>query len=301
MIKVKRIRHATFTTPDLAKYAHYFQNIVGLGIIDSDSAHLILASDCDQLTLVAEKGDQPFCKRIAFEISPDVDPDEVRRQLSAEGLSSDVRTDYLPGVQKSVTFTDPEGTEIELISGWTPTPAREAKRGIVARQLGHIALYSRDPLGSSDFYGRLLGFRVSDWVQDIFCFMRCGFDHHTLNFARGSERRVHHIAFELRDGAHMLQACDLLGRNKMKILWGPVRHGPGHNVAIYHRDPDGHLVEFFFGMDRMLDEELGYYEPQPWHEDRPQRPKVWHARPSDKWGVGPDPELLEFARKMPAA
>ena len=36
---------------------------------------------------------------------------------------------------------------------------------------------------------------------------------------------------------------------------------------------------------QMKDEALGYYEPRPWHEDRPQRPKDWlgHNAPRNKW------------------
>ena len=108
---------------------------------------------------------------------------------------------------------------------------------------------------------------------------------------------MNHIAFELRDSSHLHRACDLLGRSRIPILWGPVRHGPGHNVAVYHRNPDGQIVELFFDLDRMADEELGYFEPQPWHRDRPQRPKVWVGLPRDIWGLPPSPELSEFRRK----
>jgi hypothetical protein len=30
-------------------------------------------------------------------------------------------------------------------------------------------------------------------------------------------------------------------------------------------------------MDQMKDEALGYFEPRPWHQDVPQKPKVWRA------------------------
>jgi hypothetical protein len=33
-------------------------------------------------------------------------------------------------------------------------------------------------------------------------------------------------------------------------------------------------------MDLMKDEDLGYWEPRPWHEERPLRPKTW---PKDTW------------------
>ena len=150
---------------------------------------------------------------------------------------------------------------------------------------------------TSKFYSEVLGFRVSDWIEESFVFMRCGPDHHTLNFVAGEVRQMNHIAFELRDASHMHRACDLLGRNRIQILWGPVRHGPGHNVAVYHRNPDGQVVELFFDLDRMTDEELGYFEPQPWHRDRPQRPKVWVGLPRDVWGLPPSSDLREFRRK----
>ena len=38
-------------------------------------------------------------------------------------------------------------------------------------------------------------------------------------------------------------------------------------------------------MDRMSSEELGYFDPRPWHEDRPQRPKTWPLETSKNyWG-----------------
>ena len=32
------------------------------------------------------------------------------------------------------------------------------------------------------FYTDVLGFRVSDWRDETFAFLRCGPDHHTVNF-----------------------------------------------------------------------------------------------------------------------
>src|SRR5690606_7863585 len=133
------------------------------------------------------------------------------------------------------------------------------------------------------------GFRVSDWIEDFFVFLRCGPDHHSLNFLRGNATRMQHIAFELKDVAHLQNACDVLGEKRIPILWGPLRHGPGHNIATYHRDVDDHIIDHFIELALMKDEDLGYYEPRPWHRDRPQRPKVWRL-PPDIWGLGPSPE-----------
>ena len=127
----------------------------------------------------------------------------------------------------------------------------------------------------AEFYCNTLGFRVSDWIADFFVFLRCNPDHHTVNFIRGEKVGMHHLAFEMKDFAHIQNACELLAVRKIPITWGPVRHGPGHNVAIYHRNSDGQNVEFYIELDQMKDEELGYFDPRPWHHDTPQRPKIW--------------------------
>lgn len=299
MIDVKRIRHASFATPDLEAQIDYYQSVVGLGVAARETRRAFMASESDQLAIVLEAGDAAACTRISFEIAPGIDVADLNRQLAGAGIASSVRSDAAPGATRSLTLIDPHGMEIELIAGWTASAVLEPVAGIAASKLGHVALVTPDPAAAAEFYARVLGFRVSDWIEQSFVFMRCGFDHHSLNFARGAAQRLHHIAFELNDASHLHRACDLLGRKRMPILWGPVRHGPGHNVAIYHRDPDGHLVEFFFDLDRMTDEELGYFEPRPWHRDRPQRPKVWVGLPRDIWGLPPSADLAEFERRTP--
>jgi hypothetical protein len=44
------------------------------------------------------------------------------------------------------------------------------------------------------------------------------------------------------------------------------------------------IVEFYAELDQMNDEKLGYYEPRPWHRDKPQRLKVWKSDGGMIWG-----------------
>ena len=290
-----RLRHAAFASPDPERLLDYYRGVIGLGLVGLDGNRIFLASDSEQLSLVIEPGEAALTS-IAFEISANVEIEAVGAALKRADLHPELRSDPLPGVSRLLSFIDPEGTRFELIQGWTPTPAQERIGALAVTKLGHVALRTPDPLAASDFYANVMGLRVSDWVEDRFVFMRSGYEHHTLNFARAPVRSLHHLAFELRGPSHMQQACDHLARHKLNILWGPVRHGPGHNTAVYHRNPDGHLVELFHDLDRMIDEELGYFDPRPWHRDRPQRPKVWVGMPRDVWGLPPSPECVEFAR-----
>jgi hypothetical protein len=62
-----------------------------------------------------------------------------------------------------------------------------------------------------------------------------------------------------------------------------LRHIIGHNIAIYHKNPDDVTIELFCEIDQMHDEDLGFFEPRPWHQDRPQRPKVWGDGTLSNW------------------
>ena len=295
MIKVKRLRHVSFASPNVEAQLDYYQSIIGLAVIGRDDRRIILGTDSDELTLVLEHGAASRLTAIAYEVAPGLDLSDLQKSLASLDIKSEVRSDTAPGIPKTLVFNDPDGLQIELFSRWDFCKPVEPIRGLAVAKLGHVALYTPDPERAAKFFGDVLGFRVSDRIEENFVFLRCGPEHHAMNFARGAEARIHHLAFELRDASHMHQACDLLGRNKFQILWGPVRHGPGHNVAVYHHNPDRYLIELYYSMDLMLDEELGYFEPRPWHRDRPQRPKTWVGLPRDVWGVGPAKEASEFS------
>ena len=124
-------------------------------------------------------------------------------------------SDPYPGVQKTIAFDDPKGTGLELFSTADFVDPREVI-GVGPVKLGHVAFVVSDPKQMAEFYGRVLGFRVSDWVEDFFVFLRCGPDHHTVNFLQGSgTQRIHHVAFELRDAAHRMN----LAKCSAVIVW----------------------------------------------------------------------------------
>jgi len=292
MIRPRRVGHATFETPDLDRAIDYYTGVAGLVLSAKEKDRAFLASKTGLLTIALEQGREENLKRISFEVVPNADFGELAKALAADGVKSEMRNDSVPGIGKVLAFNDPKGTAIELFSEWSFLGSHHQVIGVGLLKLGHIAYTVNDPQAIADFYCRVLGFRLSDWIEDFFVFLRCNPDHHTVNFIRGPKQKMHHIAFELKDFAHLQDACELLALRKMPINWGPVRHGPGHNVAIYHRNADDQNVEFYIELDQMKDEELGYFEPRPWHHDTPQRPKVWDRKIAPNlWGPLPMPDF----------
>jgi catechol 2,3-dioxygenase-like lactoylglutathione lyase family enzyme len=292
MIKVRKLGHATFETPDLQKAIDYYTQVNGLTLAHREATRAFLATRTGLLSVQLEHGAQARCTKLAFEVAPDTDFADIRKQLSNEGIRHEERREPSPGIPKVISFLDPKGTAIELYSEWSYVGVAQDGPGIGPLKLGHVAFFVPDPDAIAQFYHRVLGFRVSDWLEDFFVFMRCSPDHHSVNFLRGDRVRMHHIAFELKDVAHVSNSCDLLARSKIPLVWGPLRFGPGHNIAAFHRDHDGQLVELFTDLDQMKDEALGYFDPRPWHRDKPQRPKTWQLKDDPIWGPPPPPDFL---------
>jgi catechol 2,3-dioxygenase-like lactoylglutathione lyase family enzyme len=290
MLQVKRISHATFETPDLERQIEYQVNVLGLSLAERGRDRAFMKTALGQPAVVLKQGTAPRCTGLAFQVDPAAGLDEMRKSLSDAGIRGELRNDAVPGVGETLSFTDPQGTAIEVFAQARLLAEDRTPKGFLPLKLGHLAFKTKDMPEMVKFYQDILGFRVSDWRKDIFVWMRCGPDHHTANFARGDTVKMHHIAFEVQDRAEMLRACDFLGRNKYQIIWGPGRHIIGDNIFTYHRDPDGHIIELYTEMARIDSEDLGYFVPRPWRDDRPYQPTDWSADTlTNLWGPGPPP------------
>ena len=292
MIRVKKIAHAIYEMPDVDKQTEYYTEVLGLTVTGKDKDAVYLASTVDHHSVVLRKGSKSKCARLGFQIAPEDDLNAFEKQVQALGIKTERQKDPEPSISDMVTFQDPKGTVMEVFKRDAFSGQRFPTKGIVPHKLGHVAFFVSDVKNTTKFYVDVLGFRESDWMGDFFSFLRCGVDHHTINLMRDPEDRHFHTAFELRDWGHMLTACDHLSLNGYKLLWGPGRHGIGHNLFAYHRAPNGLITELFAQLDQM-NEALGHFEPRPWHRDRPQKPKVWQKDPSaaNYWGIMPSDEM----------
>jgi len=294
MIRVRKIAHAAYEMPDVDKQVEYYTDILGLTLVERTKDAAYLASTVDHHSVVLSPGAEAKCVRLAFQIAPDDDLGEFERQVKGHGIKTERKRDPEPTISEVVTFADPKGTTMDVFRRAEFAGQRFPSRGIVPHKLGHVAFHCADVKKVTSFYCDVLGFRVSDWMGEFFSFLRCGPDHHTINLMETGSNRHFHTAFEVRDWAHLQTACDYLSLNGYKLLWGPGRHGIGHNLFAYHRAPNGLITELFAELDRM-NEELGYFEPRPWHRDRPQKPKTWEKDPSasNLWGILPTEEMMK--------
>jgi catechol 2,3-dioxygenase-like lactoylglutathione lyase family enzyme len=283
-MRIAKLAHATFETPDIQRLADYYADVLGLALVDRTAASAAVACAGDAVSVILTPGARPRCTTLAFETAEASEPAELLATLDRAGVKGALASDVDLGGGKSIQFEDINGVNVRLIAPQTPH-GRAAGAGIAPRKIGHVAFKVRDVQATVNFYCDVLGFRVSDWMGDFFAFLRCGPDHHTVNFLAGAQPGMHHVAFEASSWDHIRSSSDELARRGVPIIWGPGRHAIGHNIFTYHRNADSQIVELYTDLDQMSSEDLGYFDPRPWHEDNPQRPKVWDPNVrSNAWG-----------------
>ena len=135
-------------------------------------------------------------------------------------------------------------------------------------KIGHVVLNVTDLERSTKFYTEVLGFKVSDvYTTDIapggMVFMRCNGDHHGVALV-GSMKdespsiELNHMAFEVATLDEVLRARDHLKKHNVALDFEGRRRA-GVQIAVEFRDPDGHRLEIFWGLDQVGSD--GYVRP----------------------------------------
>jgi len=135
-----------------------------------------------------------------------------------------------------------------------------------ARRLGHFALWHSDMEMARRIYVDVLGFRETDVVRrdgrTNAVFTSHGTDHHSLAAINAATaegvRKAHYengvfvnqISFQVGTLEEVTDAHNYFAERQLTIT-RLGRDFPGSNWAVYVLDPDGHRVEFYYGMEQI--------------------------------------------------
>ena len=171
------------------------------------------------------------------------------------------------------------------------------------RRLGHFGFNVADLQGGIDFYSKLLGFRITD-TRDLkkipgreemakrledgrIVFMSHNSDHHAFLLAHKSlgaifgddavskDITVNQITWQVGTMEEVFAAADYFQEKQVEIR-RVGRDMPGSNWHTYIRDPDGHTVELYYGMEQIgwdgrSKPETMYYRA---FRERPELPQI---------------------------
>jgi len=140
-------------------------------------------------------------------------------------------------------------------------------------RIGHLGVVARDLDRTIEFYSEVVGLRLTErftYPEETVghgvtvaagAFMRCDANHHCISIftlrhdielpdRSGPGPGLHHIAFEMATPEELLAKFRLVRGHGVPIV-NARRGGPGNQPRFYIHDPDGNLLEFYWGIDQI--------------------------------------------------
>ncbi|MBA2933485.1 VOC family protein [Sphingomonas sp. CGMCC 1.13654] len=193
---------------------------------------------------VSDTGQKGF-SHAAFAVADADEMDRLRARLDGAAVVHD-EIDHPGFGGHAVGFADPDGNR--LIFGVPSVHTVVADTTALTARLQHVVFASRDIAAMLAFYRDVVGFGLSDCVENddgelTTFFVHCSHEHHSLAVFRASECRLDHHCFEAGDWGLIRDWADHFAALHIPLQWGPGRHGPGNNLFLFIHDPDGHWLE----------------------------------------------------------
>lgn len=265
------LHHLHLTSPDPVRMGEYYHRTHGLAPVKRGDA-VIGATPGRMLMWTPGPAGRLGYALFAFHEEADW------RRFQARDLGS-ARCELPPlgvSVSEAVAVRDPEGHCI--VFAWAPdSPESNGPPvDLPPARMQHFAVRTLDPEVMRAFYHEVLGFTVSDRVEDESgglraCFLRTDALHHALALFRAPAAGFDHVSFETDSWNDMKTWGDHMAAIRETIVWGIGRHGPGNDVFFMVRDPDGNLAE--------ISAEIEVCAP-----DRPAGSWVHEERTLNLWG-----------------
>lgn len=265
------IAYLGLDVPDVEAWTAFATSVVGLmpapgPPADADPGVVHLKADERQWRVALHPATDPGIRHVGFEVGGEAAFESARTHLTASGVAWTPGTAAecaARGVRDLVWATDPSRVRVEVC--WGPTldgpfvsPVGVPRFVTGPLGLGHYVVLTPDLDASMDFYTRVLGLRLSDYViigeGMSVQFLRCTPRHHSVALtAVGPLSGVHHIAFEVDDIDQVGYALERATRAGHPITATLGRHRNDRMLSFYMRSPAGFEVEIGCG-GRLVDE-----------------------------------------------
>jgi catechol 2,3-dioxygenase len=293
---ITRASHLELRVADLDRSLRFYVEVIGLAVThrDEGAAWLRGMEESCHHSLVLRTAAEPACTRLGFRVFLEDELEQLAAELAGRGLAAEWVDEEFQG--RTLRVADPQGVPLEFCASMPPQPRLLTRfhlyRGGGALRLDHFQLHVPDVRALAAFY-TALGFRISEYATPggdelIAVFLQRKGNPHDIVLFQGPGPRFHHVAFTTSDTQRLTLACDVAGElgYGSQVERGPGRHGPGHALYVYMRDPDGHRVELFTTHYQTLDVDD---EPVGWDARDPAFGMPWGLPARRSWHVETSP------------
>ncbi|MEM7032160.1 MAG: VOC family protein [Chloroflexota bacterium] len=283
------LHHTAMLVEDVNEAFHRYEILLGLhGEMLEDGTAIMRCMHEDYcLVLKPTNGAKPYLDYVAYELAAGLSLNEAAKAIQDRGESTSEINIPLRG--SGLLVTDPDGNRVVLIERKKPEDVRppimiptNTLRGYHPRRLGHMNYLTADVKTIHRWYEDILGFKTTDWIEDVAVWMHIDPRHHVIAFLEKGENHVHHTAYDMIDWSEIRHSLDHIAKHGRYVTWGPLRHGMAQNMAVYWRMwEEEHFIELCCDM-QVLDPD---HQPVV-HPDNPYS--------SNTWGILPPRSYFEF-------
>ncbi|MCR9184190.1 MAG: VOC family protein [Halieaceae bacterium] len=182
------------------------------------------------------------------------------QELAGAGIEVSVGTEaqaFARSVSGIAYLRDPAGNALELYYGpvqdykfHSPVGGQEFVAGHLG--IGHMNIFVEDLEANYNFYTRVLGFQLSDYIRmgpdSALKFMRCNERHHSIAIiGMGDVNGLQHAMFEMQTIDDVGKALDRALAAGITITSSLGRHRNDGMLSFYMRSPSGFDVEIGCG------------------------------------------------------
>jgi len=265
---ILRPGHCQVRVLDLEESINFYTNVFGLvetGRDASGRVYFKTHDERDHNSFIIREADRAGGDFYGFKVYDKATMEQLEADLNAYGIKTErIPAGELLETGERVRFEVPTGHHIELYYEKTcigdgrgyknPDVIIEDRKGISPVRMDHWQLHGADLDGTLKVFTEVLGFSLVEKIVDekedmnIAVWLTCSCKAHDIAFVRDERNNtMHHTSFLLETWEQVLHAADLMGKHRVSIDNGPLRHGITRGTTIYSFDPSGNRLETFCG------------------------------------------------------
>jgi 2,3-dihydroxybiphenyl 1,2-dioxygenase len=300
---LQALGYVGFGSADLDGWRQFGTSLVGLQAVERSSSLLAFRMDDRKQRIVIDKSMPDGARFFGWEVADAAALDALAARLEAAKIQVTAEPQAMADarrVHRLISFSDPAGNRLEAFHGAeiadTPFSPGRSISGFRTGPLGvgHVVLTVDDIDKVMPFYVDVLGFGLSDYIEQPFraYFFHINARHHSLALIETGKNGMHHLMVELFSLDDVGQAYDVAMSEPERVGVTLGRHTNDFMTSFYAKTPSSFMVECGWGGRDI--------EPKTWKSfEMKAGPSLWgHER---VWLPSADREVAREMRMKAAA
>jgi 2,3-dihydroxybiphenyl 1,2-dioxygenase len=255
---LRALGYAGFGSDRLDDWRQFGTSLLGLQAIERSPQLMAFRMDDRKQRIVIDRAIGEGARFFGWEVADAAALEALAARLEAAQIAIAAGPQDLADkrrVARLISFYDPAGNRLEAFYGAetddTPFVPGRAISGFRTGPLGlgHIVLTVQSIDAMLPFYMDLLGFRLSDYIEEPFraYFFHVNPRHHSLALIETGKAGMHHLMVEMFSLDDVGQAYDLALGEKDRVNVTLGRHTNDFMTSFYARTPSSFMVECGWG------------------------------------------------------